>query len=102
MVTLSSGGHRLIHEFSVCFDCLLFSLTTVDICEDTSLISGGFSDSVIRVWPLTSAKLCRIKSPDELSIIDKESGRPRLCLVLDSPHYSESILAGNSCVKSSF
>jgi len=53
---------------------LFYSLTSVDICEDASLMSAGFSDSMIRIWPLNSTKLCRIKSPDELNIIDKESG----------------------------
>jgi transcription initiation factor TFIID subunit 5 len=43
-----------------------------DISEDSSLLSVGFSDSVIRVWPLTPSKLKVMKPSPELEIIDKE------------------------------
>lgn len=49
------------------------SLTSVEICEDTSLMAGGFSDSLLQIWSLNAAKLCTIKPPDELNIVDKEA-----------------------------
>ena len=40
------------------------------------MLAAGFGDSSIRVWSLTGAKLCAIKPPDELNLIDKEAGTP--------------------------
>ena len=52
----------------------IFRVTTVNICEDSSLLSAGFSDSTIRVFTLTPNKLRSMKSGEELEIIDKDSG----------------------------
>lgn len=48
-------------------------VTTVNICEDSSLLSAGFSDSTIRVFTLTPNKLRSMKSGEELEIIDRDS-----------------------------
>ena len=46
--------------------------------EDSSLLSGGFEDSNVRVWSLTPKKLRMLKSPSELVQIDKEAGQLKL------------------------
>ncbi|XP_052079379.1 transcription initiation factor TFIID subunit 5-like isoform X2 [Mytilus californianus] len=48
-------------------------VTTVNVCEDSSLMSAGFADSTIRVFTLTPSKLRGMKSGDDLEIIDKDS-----------------------------
>ena len=50
------------------------SLNSVSISNDSSLLSGGFEDSSVRVWSLTPKKLRMLKSPSELAQIDKEAG----------------------------
>ena len=56
------------------FMYFIFRVTTVSICEDSSLISVGFSDSTIRVFTLTPNKLRAMKSGEDLEIIDRDSG----------------------------
>lgn len=61
---------------SICFYSILnahTSLNTVSISEDSSLLSGGFEDSCVRVWSLTPKKLRMLKPPSELAQIDKEA-----------------------------
>lgn len=53
---------------------LYCSVTSVDICDDSSLLAAGFADSSIRVWSLTRNKLRAMKPPDDLNLIDKEAG----------------------------
>ncbi|CAH3195506.1 unnamed protein product [Porites evermanni] len=63
---------------SICFYSVLnahSSLNTVSISEDSSLLSGGFEDSSVRVWSLTPKKLRMLKPPSELAQIDKEAGQ---------------------------
>ncbi|XP_022809878.1 transcription initiation factor TFIID subunit 5-like [Stylophora pistillata] len=48
-------------------------LNSVSISNDSSLLSGGFEDSSVRVWSLTPKKLRMLKSPSELAQIDKEA-----------------------------
>ena len=55
-----------------------YSLNTVSMSEDSSLLSGGFEDSSVRVWRLTPKKLRMLKSPSELAQIDKEAGQLKL------------------------
>jgi len=52
-----------------------FSLNCVCLSEDSSLLSGGFEDSSVRVWSLTPKKLRMLKPPSELAQIDKEAGQ---------------------------
>jgi len=51
------------------------ALTSLDICEDASMLAAGFSDSLLRVWSLNTgtSKLRNIKQPEDLNIIDKET-----------------------------
>ena len=67
-----------VTSVDVCDDSSLLvcysSVTSVDVCDDSSLLAAGFADSVIRVWSLTTSKLRGMKSPDDLSIVDKEAG----------------------------
>lgn len=61
---------------SICFYSVLnahSSLNSVSISNDSSLLSGGFEDSSVRVWSLTPKKLRMLKSPSELAQIDKEA-----------------------------
>ncbi len=53
------------------------SLTSLEVCEDSSLISAGFGDSKIKIWTLTPNRLRTMKRVDELNLIDKESGATR-------------------------
>lgn len=61
---------------SICFYTLLNSFqgaTCVEISEDSSLLAAGFSNSTVRVFSLTSAKLRIMKKSKDLDIIDKEA-----------------------------
>jgi transcription initiation factor TFIID subunit 5 len=71
-------------------------LTSVEICEDASLMSAGFSDSVVRVWSLTSAKLRSIKSSEELNIIDKEADDVLEHIMDDRSATDSKVLHGHS------
>ncbi|KAF7488813.1 Transcription initiation factor TFIID subunit 5 [Sarcoptes scabiei] len=44
-----------------------------EISDDSSLLAAGFSDSQIRIWSLTPAKLRGLKPASELENLDKES-----------------------------
>ncbi|XP_074652274.1 transcription initiation factor TFIID subunit 5-like [Tubulanus polymorphus] len=61
---------------SVCFYTFLNAyqgVTSVDVSEDSSLLSAGFADSSIRVFTLTPNSLRKMKTSDELELIDKEA-----------------------------
>lgn len=60
---------------SVCYYTLLNSMYTVtcaEISEDSSLLAIGFSDSTIKVWSLTPAKLRELKPAEMLKEIDRD------------------------------
>jgi len=57
------NGHHHHHAAAIC----------AEVCEDSSMLAAGFSDSSVRVWSLTPKKLQRVKTPTELETIDKES-----------------------------
>ncbi|VVC86700.1 unnamed protein product [Leptidea sinapis] len=62
---------------SICFYTLLNSGHTAlcaDICDDSTLLAVGFSNSTVKVWTLTTIKLRGMKSIDKLQDIDKEAG----------------------------
>ena len=55
---------------------LLFSrVTCIEICEDSSLMAVGFSDSLLKVWSLIPQKLRVMKSAEQLSEIEKDAGK---------------------------
>ena len=54
---------------------MFYSLTSLEVCEDSSIISAGFGDSKIKIWTLTPNRLRSMKPLDELNIIDKEAGK---------------------------
>ncbi|XP_055946125.1 transcription initiation factor TFIID subunit 5-like [Argiope bruennichi] len=61
---------------SICFYTFLNShggVTCADICEDSSLLSAGASDSLVRIWSLNSNKLKAMKPASELEHVDKEA-----------------------------
>lgn len=49
-------------------------MTSAEISEDSSLLSAGASDSVVRIWSLNSNKLKAMKPASELEQVDKEAG----------------------------
>lgn len=51
------------------------SVTCAEICEDSSLLGVGFTDSIIKVWSLTPQKLRAMKSAEALQDVDREAGR---------------------------
>lgn len=62
---------------SVCMYTLLNANSTVtcaEICEDSSLLGVGFTDSIIKIWSLTPQKLKAMKSAEALQDIDREAG----------------------------
>jgi len=75
----------LFYTFMNCF-C---GLTSLDICEDASMLAAGFSDSLVRVWSLNTSKLRSIKQPEELNVIDKETDDV-LDHIMDDSSASES------------
>ncbi|KFM77750.1 Transcription initiation factor TFIID subunit 5, partial [Stegodyphus mimosarum] len=61
---------------SICFYTFLNShqgVTCAEICEDSSLLSAGASDSVVRIWSLNTNKLKAMKPASELEQVDKEA-----------------------------
>lgn len=61
---------------SICFYTLLnaaHAATCADICDDSSLLAVGFSNSTIKVWTLTRMKLKGMKSAEKLQDIDREA-----------------------------
>ncbi|ESO82043.1 hypothetical protein LOTGIDRAFT_135304, partial [Lottia gigantea] len=64
------------HPPSICFYTFLNSthgVTSINFSEDTSLVSAGFADSVIRVYTTSPNKLRSVKSGLELELIDKDA-----------------------------
>ncbi|KAH9634956.1 hypothetical protein HF086_016517 [Spodoptera exigua] len=63
---------------SICFYTLLNSGHTAictDICDGSTLLAVGFSNSCIKVWTLTPVKLRGMKSAEKLLDIDREAVR---------------------------
>ncbi|KAK3575934.1 hypothetical protein CHS0354_006251 [Potamilus streckersoni] len=61
---------------SICFYTLLNSwqgVTSLETSEDSSLMSAGFADSLIRVWSLVPSKLRAMKTQEDLELIDKDA-----------------------------
>ncbi|GLH04111.1 hypothetical protein R5R35_003384 [Gryllus longicercus] len=61
---------------SICFYTLLNShniVTCAEVCEDSSLLAVGFTDSIIKVWTLVPQKLRQMKSTEQLQDIDREA-----------------------------
>ncbi|CAG0921817.1 unnamed protein product [Notodromas monacha] len=60
---------------SICFytftNTNVAKVTCVKICEDTSLLAVGFSDSKLKIFTLVPTKLKAMKKAEELTTIDK-------------------------------
>ena len=66
------------------------SVSCVTLCEDSSMMAVGFSNSTVRVWSLIPQKLRAMKSADDLADIDKDAGMyapPYCCIVYYAPPY---------------
>ena len=88
---------------SICFYTLLNSnpnqnmaALCVDISEDSNYIAAGFSNSIIKVWPLTPQKLRIIKPSNQLDIIDKEAEDVFARMMDDTVTFDKKILHGHS------
>lgn len=61
---------------SICFYTFLNThqgVTSAEISEDSSLLSAGATDSVLRIWSLNANKLKAMKPASELEHVDKEA-----------------------------
>ena len=52
----------------------MLSVSSVDICDDSSLLAYGTAESSIIVQSITPAKLKAMKPADQLTDVDKDSG----------------------------
>ncbi len=62
------------HVIIIPFVFACVSLCAVSISEDSSFLSGSFSDSIIRVWTLTPKKLCPLKSAAQMQRVPLTAG----------------------------
>lgn len=66
-----------------------------EISDDSNLLAVGFSDSLIRIWTLSPAKLKSLKQVSELENLDKESDDVTLKM-MDDTNTDTKILYGHS------
>ena len=88
---------------SICFYTLLNSSPNqnmaalcVDISEDSNYIAAGFSNSTIKVWPLTPNKLRILRPSQQLEVIDKESDDVMARMMDDQVAFDKKVLHGHS------
>jgi len=82
----------LFYTFMNCFH----GLTSLNICDDASILAAGFSDSLLRVWTLNTSKLRSIRQPEALNIIDKETDDVLEHIMDDSSASDSKQLLGHS------
>ena len=88
---------------SICFYTILnaqqsheMAAICADLSEDSTLLAAGFSDSLIRVWPLSPNKLKIMKPSSELELIDKEVDDVLYRMMDDKNTFDVKILAGHA------
>jgi len=84
---------------SICFYTMLNSpetVTCVEICEDSSLMAVGFSDSLLKVWSLIPQKLRVMKSAELLSEIEKDAEDVLVRMMDDKTGETMKTLHGHS------
>lgn len=88
---------------SICFYTILnaqqsheMAAICADLSEDSTLLAAGFSDSLIRVWPLSPHKLKVMKPTSELELIDKEVDDVLYRMMDDKNTFDVKILSGHS------
>lgn len=84
---------------SICFYTLLNSqhgATCAQISEDSSLLSVGFAESMVKVWSLVPAKLKGMKPASELVQIDKEADDVLVRMMDDKNATDSRLLLGHS------
>jgi transcription initiation factor TFIID subunit 5 len=67
-----------------------------EISEDSTLLAAGFSDSVVRVWPLSPNKLKAMKPSSDLELIDKEVDDVLYRMMDDKNTFDIKVLHGHS------
>lgn len=73
-----------------------YTVTCAEICEDSSLIAIGFSDSSIKVWSLSPVKLREMKSADLLKEIDRDADDVLIRMLDDRKAETSRVLHGHS------
>jgi transcription initiation factor TFIID subunit 5 len=88
---------------SICFYTLLnaqqnhdMAALCAEISEDSTLLAAGFSDSVVRVWPLSPNKLKTMKPSSDLELIDKEVDDVLYRMMDDKNTFDVKVLHGHS------
>ncbi|XP_062556751.1 transcription initiation factor TFIID subunit 5-like [Armigeres subalbatus] len=73
-----------------------YTVTCAEICEDSSLIAIGFSDSSIKVWSLSHIKLREMKTADILKEIDRDADDVLIRKLDDRKAETSPMLYGHS------
>lgn len=88
---------------SICFYTLLnaqhsheMAAICAEVSEDSTLLAAGFSDSLIRVWPLSPNKLKVMRPSGELEVIDKEVDDVLYRMMDDKNTFDVKVLTGHS------
>ena len=72
----------LLTGFLLPFLPFFLSLNVLTISQDSSLLAGGFSDSLIKIWTLTPKKLHPLKSTNQMQQITLSSCKFQKLLML--------------------
>lgn len=84
---------------SICFYSVMNASTTVtavELCDDSSLLAAGMSNSNLKVWTLVPQKLKSLKSSDILSDIDRDADDVLHRMMDDNSGESSKTLLGHS------
>ncbi|XP_022326421.2 transcription initiation factor TFIID subunit 5-like [Crassostrea virginica] len=84
---------------TICFYTVLNSyqgVTSIDMAEDSSLLSVGFADSTIRVFTTSSQKLRGMKTAGELDSIDRDADDVLERMMDDRTAADSKLLTGHS------
>lgn len=77
-------------------ECQNSAAICATIAEDSSMIAVGFSDSVIRVWPLSPNNLTQLRPAHELEDLDKEADDILTRMFDDKHTFEKKVLCGHS------
>lgn len=75
---------------------MILIFNSAEICEDSSLIAIGFSDSSIKVWSLSPIKLREMKAADLLKEIDRDADDVLIRMLDDRKADTSRMLYGHS------
>jgi len=84
---------------SICFYTFMNAfqgVTSISICEDSSIMASGYQDSQIKVHSLTAAKLRGMKPANDLDTIDREADDVLERMMDDRTATDSKLLLGHS------